>query len=134
MTELEVTSLLLKLADTGITGMGIYYEGSGDSGAVDKITYTNTPCETAEDVEGAIGDIWGAMGVDGLDKDDELKIEHFAYTILEDVEDWYNNEGGFGSIYIHVPSGEYIISNNVRIVDIETYAHEGNLMDKTKDQ
>lgn len=132
MTELEMTSLLLKLADAGITGMAIYYEGSGDSGAVEKIAYTNKPCETAEDVESEIDDVWNAMGVDGLDQDDELKIEHFAYTMLDDVEDWYNNEGGFGTIYIHVPSGQYTISNSVRIVDIETFAHEGNVMNKTR--
>ena len=134
MTELEMTGLLLKLADAGITGMGIYYEGSGDSGALDRIAYTNTPCETAEDVEGAIGDIWAAQGVDGVDQEDQRKIEDFIYTLLEDVEDWYNNEGGFGTIYIHVPSGQYSISNNIRIVEIETFAHEGSLMDKTQEK
>ena len=133
MTELEMTSLLLKLADAGITGMGIYYEGSGDSGAVDKTTYTNKPCETAEDVESEIDDVWNAMGVDGLDQDDEREIENFVYKLLEDVDDWYNNEGGFGTVYIHVPSGEYTIANNIRIIHIESFAHAGNVMDKTID-
>jgi len=37
MTENEMTDLLLKLADLGVTGIKIFYSGSGDSGDIEKV-------------------------------------------------------------------------------------------------
>jgi hypothetical protein len=35
MTENELTGLLLKLADIGVTGVKVLYDGAGDSGAIE---------------------------------------------------------------------------------------------------
>jgi hypothetical protein len=40
MNETMMTSLLIQLADLGVTGIQIYYEGSGDSGCIDEVLYT----------------------------------------------------------------------------------------------
>ena len=40
MNETMMTSLLIQLADLGVTGIQIYYEGSGDSGCIDQVLYT----------------------------------------------------------------------------------------------
>jgi hypothetical protein len=40
MNETIMTSLLIQLADLGVTGIQIYYEGSGDSGCIDEVLYT----------------------------------------------------------------------------------------------
>ena len=57
MTELELTSLLFKLADLGITGIKVHYDGGGDSGAIEQIAYTTEKCDTPQDVDDEI-DIW----------------------------------------------------------------------------
>ena len=55
MNEMMMTSLLIELADLGVTGIQIYYEGSGDSGCVDEVLYTTDILP--EDVEGAFDKI-----------------------------------------------------------------------------
>ena len=134
MTELEVTGLLLKLANLGVTGIAVNYDGSGDSGSIENIVFTKESCATVQDVEIQIQDIWSAEGLDGINTAIRSDIEDYAYHFLEDIEDWYNNDGGFGNMYIHIPSGQYIINNNVRITDVESFEHEGNLMDKTREK
>jgi hypothetical protein len=132
MTEIKTTSLLLKLVDFGITGIAVYYEGSGDSGAIEYIGYTTKPCETPEDVEDKIDDIWSAPEVlTLLDTNECNELENLVYKILDHVEDWYNNEGGFGTLYVHIPSSNYYLSNNIRIVHTEEFTHEGKLIDLT---
>ena len=131
MTENEMTGLLLKLADIGVTGIKIAYEGGGDSGAIEWIGYTTEPCETPEDVEDIV-DAWVNPTLKDLDSSAYSLIESFAEgKILDDIEDWWNNEGGFGELCICVPSGKYMISNNVRITHTESYIHNGGLIDKT---
>ena len=134
MTEMEMKGLLLKLADLGVTGVKVAYEGGGDSGAVEWIGYTTmVSCKTPADVDDAIM-AWDAPSLAELDSSAHTLIEDFAHTkLLDNIEDWWNNEGGYGELSICVPSGEYIISNNVRIVDTENYTHEGNLINKSLD-
>ena len=50
MTENDMTGLLLKLADLGVTGIKIFYSGGGDSGALDDIVYTTKEIEDIEDI------------------------------------------------------------------------------------
>jgi hypothetical protein len=49
MTENDMTSLLLQLADRGVTGIKIYYAGSGDSGAIEDVVYTTDLLDRDED-------------------------------------------------------------------------------------
>ena len=133
MTELQMTAILFKLADIGVTGIAISYDGGGDSGSIESMVYTTEPCETSQDVENVIDDIFHAQGLDGIDTALHSEIQDYAYDILNDIEDWWNNEGGFGYMYIQVPSGKYHINNNIRIIETESFGHEGSLMDKTKD-
>lgn len=131
MTENDITGLLLQLADMGITGIKVHYDGGGDSGAIDWIGYTTEPCATPEDVYNGI-DAWNNdTDLAGLDSRAFSLIEDFAQErILNDLEDWWNNEGGFGDLSICVPSGKYIINNHVRISETEDYTHEGSLLNK----
>jgi len=130
MTEIEITGLLLKLADLGITGIKVQYDGGGDSGAIEWIGYTNELCASTADVFDNI-DAWES---DNALEDNELYklIEDFAQDkILNDIEDWWNDEGGFGNLCILVPSGDYNINNHVRVIETVDYHHEGNLINKT---
>jgi len=134
MTELEITSLLFKLADIGVTGIKVHYDGGGDSGAIEDISYTTEPCETPEDVDDIVETGWGSKNnLADLDQEAYSAIEKFAYKILDDIEDWWNNEGGFGDLCICVPSGKYMIDNHVRYYSTEDYQHEGSLIEKSED-
>ena len=130
MTELELTSLLFKLADHDITGVKVKYDGGGDSGAIEWIGYTKKPCETPEDVDDNMEDWAEDAKLSNLGSDIYTLVESFADGILGDIEDWWNNEGGFGDLCICVPSGKYIINNHVRITETEDFFHDGSLLDK----
>lgn len=133
MTEVEITSLLFKLADLGITGIKVKYDGGGDSGAIEWIGYTTEKCDTPGDVDNNINDWNNDSNLAELDSSAYSLIEEFAQDkILEDIEDWWNNEGGFGDLCICVPSGKYIINNSIRITETEDYIHEGSLLEKTE--
>ncbi len=133
MTEIDMTGLLIKLANLGVTGIKVAYEGAGDSGAIEWIGYTDQPCVTPEDVEDIV-DAWVNPTLADLDSGAYALIEDFANEkLLQDIEDWWNNEGGFGELSICVPSGKYIVNNNVRIAHHETYIHNGDLLSKTEE-
>jgi hypothetical protein len=134
MTELELTSLLFKLADLGITGIKVHYDGGGDSGAIEQIGYTTEKCDTPRDVDDEI-DVWdNDMSLAALDSGLYSLVEEFSeHKILNDIEDWWNNEGGFGDLCICVPSGKYIINNSVRITETEDFFHNGSLLEKAED-
>jgi hypothetical protein len=135
MTELELTSLLFKLADLGITGVKVKYDGGGDSGAIEWIGYTTKPCETPEDVNDKVNDWNNEYTLTNLDGDLYYQIELFVNEkLLNDIEDWWNNEGGFGDLCICVPSGKYIINNHVRITETEDYFHDGDLLSKIEEE
>ena len=134
MTEVELMSLLVRLADFGITGIKVKYDGGGDSGAIEWIGYTKKPCETSEDVNDNVEDWADEWNLAKLDQDLYCKLEEFAEEkILDDIEDWWNNEGGWGELCICVPSGKYQITNNIRITDHEIFNHEGSILDKAEE-
>jgi hypothetical protein len=139
MNETMMTSLLIQLADLGVTGIKIKYDGSGDSGCIDDVLYTvDKLSENEEDAFDAVKSLesWdtGVKRLDMLHSGLSSDIQNFAEEeILNDVEDWWNNEGGFGDMCILVPSGKYQIENNIRITDTETYEHDGSLIDKSVD-
>lgn len=126
-----MTGLLLQLADRGVTGINVYYEGGGDSGCIENITYITTPCSSPDEIE---IDNWGDSNDDlkTLDSEAEDIINEFANEkILNDIEDWWNNDGGYGNLLICVPSGKYVIYNNVKFTETHDFIHNGNLINKT---
>jgi hypothetical protein len=134
MTELELTSLLFQLADIGVTGIKVKYDGAGDSGSIEWIGYTTEKCNTPEDVNDNVEDWDNDTNLATLDSSAYALIEDFAQEkLLNDVEDWWNNEGGFGDLCICIPSGKYIINNHVRVTDTEEFFHDGDLLSKTEE-
>jgi hypothetical protein len=132
MKEIDITSFLYTLHDLGVTGIQVYYEGGGDSGAIEDIlvtrdknfSITEDP-ESYFDGQTSLGDVYSGSIAD---------FENFLHgKLLNDIEDWWNNEGGHGYVYIEVPSGKYRIENNIRFVDYEFYAHEDSLLNKTNE-
>lgn len=139
MNETMMTSLLIQLADLGVTGIKITYEGSGDSGCIEDVLYTiDKLSENEEDAFDAVKSLqpWdpAIRHLDVLHSGLSSDIHNFAEEkILNDVEDWWNNDGGYGSMCILIPSGKYQLENNIRITEVETFEHEGSLIDKSLD-
>jgi hypothetical protein len=139
MNEAMMTSLLIQLADLGVTGIQIYYEGSGDSGCINEVLYTTD--KLPENIQDAFDKIrslntWDeeARYLRNLDSGLSSDIESFAEEkILGSIEDWWNNEGGYGTMCILVPSGKYQLENNIRITEVETFEHVGSLINKSLD-
>lgn len=139
MNETMMTSLLIQLADLGVTGIKIKYEGSGDSGCIEEVLYTiDKLSENEEDAFDAVNELepWdpAIRHLDILHSGLCSDIQNFAEEkILNDVEDWWNNEGGYGHMCILIPSGKYWIQNNVRTTHVDDYYHTGGLIDETLD-
>lgn len=109
------------LKDIGITKIRVTYEGSGDSGSIDNVVYHHKEGYEYYSTQFNITD---------SQNDD---IQNLAYPMLDGIEDWYNNEGGYGSITIDLDEFIYDIENNIRITEIETYKHNGSLKEYLKE-
>lgn len=132
MTENEMTGLLIQLADLGVTGIKIFYSGSGDSGDIDDIVYTTAVEDSFNDINTLTNYGEDALYLSNLDTDLKDKISDFANEkILTNLEDWWNNDGGYGSMLIKIPSGQYEINNIIYITDTEGFHHVGDLISKT---
>lgn len=116
--DIDLATAMLYLQDIGVKIIIVEYSGGGDSGGIDSLSYYSDLNEE-QDIEVENNDILNL-------------IEKAAYDKLNnpDIEDWYNNDGGWGIIKIYVPSGDYEIENNIRIIDSECYEHYGNLTEE----
>jgi len=127
MAENNIESILIGLVNAGIKKVRVYYEGSGDSGCIDSISITTDPNITFEDLED-----W-QVG-DDLQKFDSslysLVAEFVEEKLLNDIEDWWNDEGGEGTVQIDVEKGTYVIHNSIRVTNYKEYTHEGKLFEK----
>ncbi len=111
MTELEMTGLLVKLANEGVTGLLVTYSGGGDSGAIDDIVYTTEKLDAYDD-DYALDEIDSmdtytpeVKYLRSLDQSLNDDLNSFLVDcILDNIEDWWNNEGGYGKVSILVPS------------------------------
>ena len=132
MTENDMTGLLLQLADLGVTGIKIIYSGGGDSGAIDDIIYTTEEVTNLEDLDDLDPYSVNVLNLRDLSTSFYSNIEDFATSkLLDEIEDWWNNEGGHGTVLIAIPSGDYTINNNIYFTETETYNHNGNLINQS---
>ena len=132
MTENDMTGLLLQLADLGVTGIKVIYSGGGDSGAIDDIIYTTEEVTFLEDLDDLGQYSENVLNLRDLSTSFYSDIEDFATSkLLDTIEDWWNNEGGYGTVLIAIPSGNYKINNTIYISNTEDYTHHGNLINKS---
>lgn len=132
MTENEMTGLLLKLADLGVTGIKIFYSGGGDSGDIDDIVYTTSKEAAFNNIMNLPSHGEDVFYLQNLDDELANKIKYFANEkILNELEDWWNNDGGYGVMLIKIPSGQYEINNTIYVTNTEEFEHDGNLIDQS---
>jgi hypothetical protein len=132
MTENNMTGLLLQLADLGVTGIKVIYSGGGDSGAIDNIIYTTEKVSSLQDLDDLYPYNENVLNLLDLSNSLYSDIEDFATSkLLDNIEDWWNNEGGYGTVLIAIPSGNYTINNSIYTTDTEEFTHHGNLINKS---
>ena len=117
MLKLEASLGLVTLKDMGINFLHIEYSGSGDSGSIESITpYSKVSVEYDNDGE--------IVFIGELDHNNEIIIDAYIKGILDkieneviiellnNIEDWWNNEGGYGNMYVDLTTNAYIINNH----------------------
>lgn len=108
---------ILQAKDLGYKYIVIGYEGAGDSGSIDYVGYSN-------EVE---IDYYNQINHEPIPTGNGV-LENWAYKVLNNVSDWYNNEGGFGTIILDLYANTYTINNNVRITNIEEEEYTDNII------
>jgi len=128
--ELSLKECLAKIHELGYKYIRINYNGGGDSGDIDNPDFYHTADEA--DTERINGLEWKAY-YDEQKKRREQCSEYMESitkkvdVLLNDVEDWWNNDGGNGHVIIETNTGSYTIENNINITEQETYNHEGTI-------
>lgn len=113
--KIIISNLLFALKDHGVDTIQISYSGGGDSGAIDEFKFLKR------------------IGAKGYEKPNvpavicskaKSILEDYVYDHLETVDNWYNDEGGYGTYTLDLNTLEYDIDNNVNY--IKTYQDSGN--------
>jgi hypothetical protein len=129
MDKNSLEKIMFGLVSHGIKKVVVYYEGGGDSGAIEYVNATQDPYIDYDELEN-----WDQEYLlNDIDSGLSTLIEDYCQEmLLNDIEDWWNNEGGRGYVHIDVELGTYTINNSIRVADWEEYTHEGSLKDKNK--
>jgi hypothetical protein len=96
--ELEEAAFVSSLRNMGITELVGEYDGSGDSGSIETIY--------CEDEDG---------NTISIESDVESKVEE----MLSDnyMYDWYNNDGGYGTVRINIEDKTWKVDGVVRSIE-----------------
>jgi hypothetical protein len=113
--------LLRKL---GFESMEVIFSGSGDSGDIDD-SYVTHPHHPAQNFERIVPDWLTAILVE---KQVSAQSARDAYRSLKDAAmevahggpDWWNNEGGNGSVVINLRNGDAVLTVNQATITYDT--------------
>ena len=123
MTEEEkkVFKQVMNLRDKGVEFIKVEYAGGGDSGSIESTFMYNKSIEKIMWEENNLEH----YEVSHFDYILSNELESYTYSILHDIEDWWNNDGGYGTILIRLKDLKYKINNNVYYTQTDNYNHEG---------
>ena len=115
------------LVEANVGWIQFDYNGGGDSGAIEDIKFIKNTCQVMSQAweEDNIGDIPKLEEIS--DPLDVNGLEQIAYAHLNNIEDWRNNDGGYGNMFIKIPSMEFKNNVNIYYTKEEAYRHEGKL-------
>ena len=117
----NIDYVLLKYNMLGYKYIKILYSGGGDSGEIDEMYITK---ETIDDLHDTYGTEWVALIED---KDYGILQDFACENIIEKYEDWWNNDGGSGSLLINLLDGEFKVINEIYYQQSDTFEHDGNI-------
>lgn len=120
MSKLPLSKLpiLIKLKDLGVESVEISFSGSGDSGDLDDVSFYKAEGKYVNYDEVNSNPIY-------KEAQDELLSDEMAEYIDYAIEgaDWYNNDGGFGTIRLDLNDMTASCEYSQRIT--EDYSYEG---------
>ena len=129
--ELKMAAVIAELRDNGVEFVGCYYEGGGDSGAIDQYYFFDEEFSMKWDDDFKLdysdnGNMDTKLS-EKLRLNVETKLEDLFYRELNTIEDWWNNDGGYGSMVLNLQTMEFKIDNNLRYTNTEVYIHDGSV-------
>lgn len=116
--ELNIKMLFASLAEKGIVEIHIGFDGSGDSGSIDDditcyVENSDSEQIPAENISDEVKNNLSDLGY------------HILYTYYN--YDWYNNEGGYGTIHISIKNQDWDIEGYQRTYDTVEVSEAGDL-------
>ena len=135
--EIKFMAAMAFLKDQGVDVIEVHYSGGGDDGCVEEVNFFGPQKNKWKN--GTL------IESDNIDRDAEIIkpyepkdeeqfqqifkfLEDFSYSqVLNSIEDWWNNDGGYGYMYIDTSTGKYYVENNIYFTETETYNHTGQL-------
>ena len=104
-------SLLLALKDRGVKEISINFSGSGDSGDIDDIEFTDMNGNSS----------WSDAYQADNPQEFDNQIRDLFYEFVDDHAckhgDWVNNEGGYGTMHIDVTTGKWNLDYHQRTTE-----------------
>lgn len=120
--ELTKIGVMTYLSDLGFDRVIYNFSGGGDSGDIEPAVLLREG-EEEDDIDSKeLEKRRNSTASDHLDW-----LQTIADDVLNNIEDWWNNEGGGGKMTMHVPTGKYEIDNYIYIQETESFSHEGEL-------
>ena len=101
-----------QLKDAGIDSVHIHYDGCGDSGSIESITYT--------DGQGSAVDLAGKLAMT-----EEQLMDLFYDLTQARHPGWENNDGAYGEFDWNLTEDALKHTHNDRFTDYDTTEHEG---------
>jgi hypothetical protein len=120
MEKEKVREVLTTLKNDGYVGITIGFEGSGDSGDLQSICIFDSTEAFDMDVEYPWESDDKDYGDDFLDP-----LRDLANKVLSQSNyDWYNNDGGYGSVNIDLKTGQIKAHFQIRYTETNYYCDD----------
>jgi hypothetical protein len=137
----QVKAIFKMIRDAGGEEIYVSFDGGGDSGSIDACRIINTNGDPVELKFIVDYTVFRDCYINGEWKTEselvQLPVEEVLETMCEDVLekmgiDWYNNEGGFGELYVDLNANE--VSLDVTTRHTENYTTSIELDDELKEK
>lgn len=121
-------SIIMTLLHNGVKFIGITYSGGGDSGAIDEIflfkKLDEESIQTGKLPEDFIYNREQSDEVELLELEiNNDAVENLFFPHLDRIEDWWNNEGGYGSAVLDLERMMLEIDNNTYYTETHVHKH-----------
>ncbi len=116
--------VLTQLKNEGYTGVSISFDGADDSGSI-----AGAKAFTRDFIleDRYHSDFWE------YEPEITEDLKDLGYDILSDSGyDWYNNDGGYGSIHISLLTGEVKLDIRIRVTDTEDHLISSEVKNYTR--
>jgi hypothetical protein len=114
MTEAEIMAAMLAINEQGVEMVEVDFSGSGDSGDIDDWRYLDSKGDEIYPDNKAI-EMIKIIG-------EKIINNHYGY-------DWYNNDGGRGTLHMNIKEKTWDIEGVQYVQTEEPNSEEGELID-----